>query len=357
MCRTSIASTSITFTELYIDLVIPLQISPVHECLIMAANGTTGLDDPSRADNMVHSSAMEEVSDIIPPPEISLEAQGLAPGRNRLVGKHILVVGGGQSVNHFDPNPPIGNGRATCVLLAREGATVIVADRSDEAARATVESIQKEGHGKAFVVIGDVATQEGCKAIVRDALSMLYGKLDGMVLGVGIVGPGDSYAKGSAEYWDQVMNINLRAHYLLLQEALPHIEKQPAGGSVVSIGSVAAYLPSSPEPAYHASKAGLSVLIKNVAYQFAPKVRVNTVVPGLIDTPMGRSAGTQIKGRNASAIPLSRQGTGWDIAYACLWLLSGESSFVTAQDIVIDGGRVGTGSKGAKKRDAVFEVS
>lgn len=300
---------------------------------------------------------MEEVTDIIPPPEMTAEAIGEAPGRGRLRGKQILVVGGGQSINDFDPNPPVGNGRAICVLLAREGATVVVADKDPQGAELTSSIIKEEGIGLAHVLVGDVSTEEGCSSIVKDSLTLLDFKLDGMVIVVGIVGAGASLPKNSAAYWDRVMNINLRSHHLLLQEALPYIEKQPKGGSVVSISSLAAYLPASPEPAYHASKAALQVLIKNVAYQFAPKVRVNTVVPGLIDTPMGRSAGTTIKGRNASAIPLSRQGTGWDIAYAVVWLLSGESSFVTAQDIIVDGGRIGTGSKGAKKFGAVTEVS
>lgn len=300
---------------------------------------------------------MEVVDDIIPPPDLTLEAQGLAPSRGRMTGKNVLVVGGGQSVNSFDPSPPIGNGRATCILLAREGATVVIADRSSDSAQETADMIRKEGFTKVHVVVGDVTSPEGCRDIVKRALLELCDRLDALVLGVGIVGPAASVPRGTAEYWDMVMNVNLRSHYLLLQEALPHIANQPAGGSVVSIGSVAALLPASSEPAYHASKAGLSVLIKNVAYQFAPRVRVNTVVPGLIDTPMGRSAGTTIKGRNASAIPLSRQGSGWDVAYACVWLLSGESSFITAQDIVVDGGRVGTGGKGAKKSGTMNEVS
>jgi NAD(P)-dependent dehydrogenase (short-subunit alcohol dehydrogenase family) len=99
------------------------------------------------------------------------------------------------------------------------------------------------------------------------------------------------------------------------------------------------------------------MLAKNAAWQFAPHVRVNTVAPGLIDTPIGRKAGIYIKGRNASAVPLARQGTGWDTAYAVAWLMSGESSFVTAQDILVDGGRAGLGGKAAKKPDGEVEVS
>jgi len=310
----------------------------------------------SNAESQVNSS-LEEVLGIIPPPIAPPESQGAAPGRGRLVGKNFIVVGGGQSTNSFDPNPPIGNGRATCILLAREGGTVVVVDRDHKSAQETADIITKEGIGKSHVIVGDVSTPEGCSAIVKDSVAVLDEKVDGLVIGVGIVKAPGSIKPMSSEYWDFVMNINLRSHFLLLQETLPYIEKQPEGGSAVSIGSVAAILPSSPEVAYHVSKAGLSTLVKNVAYQFAPKVRVNIVHPGLMDTPMGRFGGTYVKGRNASAVPLARQGTGWDIGNTIVWLMSGESSYISAQEIVVDGGRCGTGSKGARKPDQEFEVS
>ena len=299
---------------------------------------------------------MEEVTGILPPPTLPAEAKGEAPGRGRLRGRKILVVGGGQSINSFDPNPPVGNGRACCVLLAREGATVVVADRSREAAQSTADIIKKEGAGKAYVVVADVSTPEGCSSVVQDSLKALDGKLDGLVLGVGIVSAGPSVPKNGLENWDLVMDVNVRSHFLIMQEAGPYMEKLPEGGSIVSISSVAAHLAASPEVPYHASKAALLVLVRNAAYQFAPKVRVNSVCPGLIDTPMGRTSGLTIKGRNASAIPLSRQGTGWDIAYMVTFLMSGESSFITAQDFVVDGGRVGT-NQGAKKINQEVGVS
>ncbi|KAL6231963.1 hypothetical protein BDW75DRAFT_243391 [Aspergillus navahoensis] len=303
---------------------------------------------------------MEVVEGIIPPPELAIEATGRAPGHGRLQGKRIIVVGGGQSVNSFDPNPPVGNGRAVSVLLAREGATVAVVDRVLEAAMQTVDAVTQEGIGRAYAVYGDVSTPEGVAEAVKRSLSVLGGAVDGLAIIVGILGDAGTVEDNTvarAAYWDRTMNINLRAHYLLMQEVGPLIAKQPAGGSIVSIGSIAQILPASSEPAYNASKAGLAMLAKNAAWQFAPHVRVNTVAPGLIDTPIGRKAGIHIKGRNASAVPLARQGTGWDTAYAVAWLMSGESSFVTAQDIVVDGGRAGLGGKAAKKPDAGVEVS
>jgi NAD(P)-dependent dehydrogenase (short-subunit alcohol dehydrogenase family) len=308
----------------------------------------------------VISSAMDEVLDIIPPAALSAEAQGLAPGRARLEGKRIIVVGGGQAINDFDPNPPIGNGRAISVLLAREGAAVAVVDRSLPAAQATVDLIEQEGIGHAVSILGDVSTPEGCDETIKAALDSLQGVVDGLVIVVGIVGDAGAIepnTKARAAYWDRTMNLNLRAHYLLMQGLGPLLASRPEGGSIVVIGSVAQVSPASSEPAYHASKAGLAILVKNAAWQFAPHVRVNTVAPGLIDTPIGRRSGLHIKGRNASAVPLARQGTGWDTAYTVAWLLSGESSFITAQDILVDGGRTGTGNKAAKKLDSAFEVS
>lgn len=196
----------------------------------------SGVIDTAKA---IVSSAMEEVTDIIPPPPLAAEAKGEAPGRGRLAGQRILVVGGGQSVNTFDPNPPMGNGRAICVLAAREGATVVVVDRSREAAQGTVDIIEKEGLPRAFVVVADVSTPDGCSSLMEESLKHLDGQLDGAVIAVGIVGNGSSIADDPLAYWESVMNVNLRPHFLLLQTIGPLLEKAPNGGSLVSIGSVA----------------------------------------------------------------------------------------------------------------------
>lgn len=187
----------------------------------------------------VVSSAMEEVTDIIPPPPLAAEAKGEAPGRGRLAGQKILVVGGGQSVNTFDPNPPMGNGRAICVLAAREGATVVVVDRSREAAQGTVDVIEKERLPKAHVIVADVSTPEGCSSLMEESMKLLGGQLDGAVIAVGIVGNGSSISQDPLAYWESVMNVNLRPHFLLLQTIGPLLEKASNGGSLVSIGSVA----------------------------------------------------------------------------------------------------------------------
>jgi NAD(P)-dependent dehydrogenase (short-subunit alcohol dehydrogenase family) len=300
-----------------------------------------------------------EHTEIEPPLDLTPESRGQAPAHNRLAGQFVLVVGGGQTelediedrsmVRDTSYTPPIGNGRAISILLAREGATVVVADLSRKGAEATVAAIDREGKTKAMVVVGDVTQTSDCQRIVHETLELTNGRLDGLVLSVGIVGSGSAEARNSIDHWDRVFAVNLRAHFIIIREAVSHMYKSPRGGSIVSIGSISQLQPVSNEPAYHASKAGVSALIKNIAYQYAPRVRANCVVPGLIDTPMGRRAGKFLKGRDASAVPLARQGTGWDIAYAVLWLLSGESSFVTAQNIIVDGGTTGI-QKRARRR-------
>jgi len=112
----------------------------------------------------------------------------------------------------------------------------------------------------------------------------------------------------------------------------------PALGSAPLERSWAGLRPGSRSPSYDASKAGLAGLVRHVAVEGSPRVRANLVVPGLIDTPMGRSASRGRPSREAAVIPLGRQGTAWEVAYGCIWLLSDESGYVTGQQLVIDGG-------------------
>jgi NAD(P)-dependent dehydrogenase (short-subunit alcohol dehydrogenase family) len=128
--------------------------------------------------------------------------------------------------------------------------------------------------------------------------------------------------------------VNLRAHFLGCKHGLPLLAD---GGAIVLISSLAAteYMPI---PAYGASKAALESLTRSAAVEGAPAVRVNLVMPGLIDTPLGRLASEMSKGRGQVRIPLRRQGTAWDVAYAALYLLSAEAGYVTGTALVVDGG-------------------
>lgn len=264
------------------------------------------------------------------PAQTPEEAVGAAPGRGRLRGRRVLVVGGGQQDHGLD-DAPIGNGRATSILLAREGAAVAVADVDETAAQATAELAGAEGTEVA-VIVADAADEDGAAAMFAQAVDALDG-LDGLVLNVGI-GGGFLLRGTSAEEWDRVMAVNLRSQFLGCKHALATMT---GGGAVVLVGSVAAR-EVLPMPAYGASKGALESLCRQAAVEGAPSVRVNLLMPGLIDTPLGRLASSISPLRDRVKIPAARQGTAWEVAYAAMFLLSGESSYVTGQSLIVDGG-------------------
>lgn len=263
-----------------------------------------------------------------PAEPLPAEADGQAPGRGRLAGRRILVVGAGTR-GPGGADEPIGNGQAIARLAAREGAAVVCADLRRAAAERTAAAITSAG-GAAEVLEGDVADPEVCAGLVPRA-----GALDGLVCNVGI-GAGRGLSGTSVQDWDLVSAVNLRSHFLLCRAALPVL---PAGSSIVLISSVAALQPGSRIPAYDATKAGLLGLSRHVAVEGARHgVRCNVVVPGLIDTPLGRLATAGRPGRSRTPVPLGRQGTPWEVAYAVVFLLSAESSYITGQRLVVDGG-------------------
>jgi NAD(P)-dependent dehydrogenase (short-subunit alcohol dehydrogenase family) len=260
------------------------------------------------------------------------EANGGTPGRSRLTSRRILVVGAGTQPCD-DPDAPLGNGRAIAILCAREGAAVACADRDDAAARDTAQRITSEGN-RATIVIADVTDEAACARVVADAETSLGG-LDGVVVNVGI-GYGRGLEGTDADAWDLTFAINLRAHFLIARAALPRL--QP-GGAMVFVSSIAGIKPGTGIPAYDASKAGLAGLCRHVAFEGSRRgIRANLVVPGLIDTPLGRIASRGRPSRATTTVPLGRQGTAWEVAYATVFLLGGESSYVTGQQLVVDGG-------------------
>jgi NAD(P)-dependent dehydrogenase (short-subunit alcohol dehydrogenase family) len=262
------------------------------------------------------------------PTELTAEALGEAPGRGRLLGRRILVVGAGSARFQGESDPP-GNGQAISRLAAREGAEVICADINLDAANLTVEAILADG-GLATSLQGDVADAQVCEQLVSDA-----GAIDGLVCNVGI-GQGHLLANTTPEQWDKVMAVNLRAHFLLARSALPIL---PRGGSIVFIGSVAGLNPGTQIPAYDTSKAGLLGLNRHVAFEGARRgVRANLLIPGLIDTPLGRMASARRANRATTPVPLKRQGTSWEVAYSAIFLLSNEASYITGQKLIVDGG-------------------
>ncbi len=260
------------------------------------------------------------------------ESRGEAPAAKRLSGRRILVVGAGQN-DYGLADTPIGNGRAIAILCAREGAAIAAADRDHASVADTVERIAAQG-GTATAVLADVADPAAVEAMVATAVDALGG-LDGVVYNVGTA-DGSGLAETTAERWDAVMAVNLRGAMLTARAALPVLDD---GGSLVFISSIAGVKPGSRLPAYDASKAALGGLLRHVALEGEPRsIRANAVAPGLMDTPLGRIASAGRPSRATTRIPLGRQGTGWETAYAALFLLSDESAYVTGQTLVVDGG-------------------
>jgi NAD(P)-dependent dehydrogenase (short-subunit alcohol dehydrogenase family) len=272
----------------------------------------------------------EDLGYVRPP---SAESQGLAPGRGRLAGRRILVVGGGQRIVDA-ASDPVGNGRAMSLLFAREGAAVAVADRNRPAAQGTADLIAKAG-GLARVIEADITTEDDVRRMFAEAVSALGG-LDGLVLNVGVGVGGLGLARTTPGDWDATLAANLRGPMLCCREALPVMAE---GGSIVFISSIAGLRPGSRLPAYDASKAALGGLMRHVAFEGKRKgVRANIVAPGLVDTPLGRMATQGRPSRGRTPTPFGRQATAWEIAYAALFFMSDEAVYVTGQTLAVDAG-------------------
>jgi len=253
---------------------------------------------------------------------------GQEPGKSRLQGYRVLVVGAGQRPTPH-PESTIGNGRAMSILFAREGATVACADLDLASAQETVDLIHAAG-GQARAIQADVSNPAAIPSMFDAA-----GELDAVVANIGI-GSGRNLKNETTETWDQVMNVNVRAHMLIGQRALTGLTP---GGAILLISSLAAERPTGRNPSYETSKAALSALCRALGLEGQARgIRANALAPGLLDTPMGRAASERSPSRAAVALPFGRQGTAWEMAYAALFLISKEASYVNAQTLFVDGG-------------------
>ncbi|HEY3833267.1 MAG TPA: SDR family oxidoreductase [Acidimicrobiia bacterium] len=267
---------------------------------------------------------------------LSAESAGEAPGRGRLEGRRILVVGGGQRTYDADTDP-VGNGRAMSLLFGREGAHVAVADRRIESAQDTVAMASGEG-SRAVAIEADITDESDVARMVDEAVHALGG-LDGLALNVGIGLGGLGLANVTAEQWDATFAANLRGPMLCSRAALAVLEP---GSSVVFISSIAGLQSGSRLVAYDASKAGLHGLMRNVALDGRSRgIRANIVYPGLVDTPLGRLSTAGRPSRASTRIPFGRQATAWEVAYAALFFISDESVYVNAQGLAVDSGLTG----------------
>jgi len=259
---------------------------------------------------------------------------------DRLKDKCAIVMGGGQT-----PGDTIGNGRATSILFAREGARVVVADTRLDSAEETVDEIAKEG-GAAIAVPADATCEDDCRRVVETCVSE-FGRVDVLHNNVGIGGADAGPAHIEEDVWDQILAVNLKSVVFPCKAALPVMRDQ-SSGAIVNISSIAAVC-STPIVAYKTSKAGVNAYTQTLAIGNAKHgIRANVIMPGLMETPMaieGISQGrgidkeSLIRERNAQ-VPLGRQmGTAWDVAHAALFLASDDARFITGVALPVDGGQ------------------
>jgi NAD(P)-dependent dehydrogenase (short-subunit alcohol dehydrogenase family) len=253
----------------------------------------------------------------------------------RLDGKIALIVGGGAD---GPPNPgeklSIGNGRATAIVCAREGAQVMVADLNLALAEETSAAIAAEG-GRAKAIAADVSREDDCRRMVEETVRA-FGALHLLVNNVGI-GIGGSLLKTTTEDFDRMFAVNLRGQFLSMRYAVPEIARA-GGGAIVNVSSLAA-LRSNRLISYEATKAALLGLGRSAAVSHArDNIRVNTILPGLINSSMVRRAIGDREAQVAPRIPMRRQGTPWEIARAIVFLLSDDASYITGTELIVDGG-------------------
>ena len=259
----------------------------------------------------------------------------------RLEGKVAIVVGAGQT-----PGATIGNGRATAVLFAREGARVLAVDRDLDSAEETVAMIREEG-GEAVAFRADVTDEEAVRAAIHACVDR-WERIDVLHNNVGIsLAGGDAVVTEiTTEAFDHLVAVNLRGMVLACKHALPVMREQESG-AIVNISSAAAWA-AYPLVGYKTTKAGVIALTQQLAISNAHfGIRANVILPGLMETPMaierrvaasGLSREEVIDARNARVPLRARMGTAWDTAYAALFLASDEARFITGAALPVDGG-------------------
>jgi len=257
----------------------------------------------------------------------------------RLEGKIALVMGAGSV------GPGWGNGRAISVRFAEEGAHIFGIDRELDRMTETVSRVSQAG-GQMVTAVCDVTQSGSIKAIVEQCLAQ-FGRIDILVNNVGGSASGGP-VEMTEEVFDSQINHNLKSVFLSCKHVLPVMVAQGAG-SIINIASTSGTRwTGSAQVAYAATKAGVIQLSKVVAIQYAKQgIRVNTIVPGQLHTPMvevrlaGQRTGGDVEAllaQRQARIPLPFMGDGRDTANAALYLASDESRFVTATEIVVDGG-------------------
>jgi len=254
-----------------------------------------------------------------------------------LEGKVAIVTGAG-SVGEG-----VGNGKATAILFAREGAKVLAVDYNPAAAAETQRMIREEG-GDCTVHQADVSLAAACQGIV-DACLTTYGRIDILHNNVGIELAG-GLAETSEADWDRTLTVNLKSIFLLCKAAIPVMVAQ-GSGVVINVSSINSIrtLPAL-SLAYAASKAGVNALTRELAIEYAKTgVRVNAILPGMMNTPFVRAALTEAYGGDIAEMtrfrdarcPTGKQGESWDVGNLAVFLASEKAKYITGAEMIVDG--------------------
>ena len=249
---------------------------------------------------------------------------------DRLAGKSAIITGAGSRAEG------IGNGRATAILFAREGADILLVDRDESAVQETLDMIRAEGNDAA-IAVADVTATEDCARIVADAVSR-YGQLDVLHNNVGIGGRGTVEQISEVE-WDHVQRVNVTSMMLTCKHAIPAM-RENGGGAITNVSSIAALRPRG-LTAYSVSKAAVATLTQALAVDHGrDHIRANCIMPGPVYTPMVYSTGMsdELRERRKNASLLKQEGEPWDIGWAAVFLASDEAKYVTGVILPVDGG-------------------
>ena len=249
---------------------------------------------------------------------------------DRLQDKVAIITGAGSRAEG------IGNGRAAAILFAREGAKLLLVDRDEQAAQATLDLIRAEGND-AVIHTADVTSSEDCRAMVRAALDR-WGRLDILHNNVGIGGRG-TVEEITEEDWERVQRVNVTSMMLTAKHAVPAM-RASGGGAIINVSSIAALRPRG-LTAYSVSKGAVATLTQALAVDHgADGIRANCIMPGPVYTPMVYAAGMsdELRNRRREASLLKIEGEGWDIGWAAVFLASDEARYITGAILPVDGG-------------------
>jgi len=249
----------------------------------------------------------------------------------RVEGKAAIVTGGA-----------LGIGKASCQLLAEEGAKVAVTDILDKDGQNLVKEIKSRGGVAEFWHL-DVSNEREVEKVFAE-IDKKFGKIDVLVNNAGVAGVSKPTHELTEEEWDKVMAVNVKGVFFCTKHVIPYLKKA-GSGSIINLSSIYGIVSSGDVPPYHASKGAVRIMTKTDAFLYAKdKIRVNSVHPGFIWTPMVenylKSQGDVEEGRKFldSLHPIGHVGEPEDIAYGIVYLASDESKFVTGSELVIDGG-------------------